>query len=112
MSGHKRQVASVACFIGAILSATAQTPKPVSSLDLRSLAEYREAVPTAEDFSRFSIDFVDNNTVAVAAEFRWTDKGPREPVQSNTAVFAIDARNGTPQSSEVWKGSRGLPAVL
>ena len=112
----KWRLAVAGCLISVVLPANAEMPKRVWSLNLSSLAAYKEAALTAEDFSwGFDFDFVDDNTIAVEAVFQsrphFTDRGPAEQVVSNTAIFTIDANKGTPQSSQVWKGWRGLPAV-
>jgi hypothetical protein len=110
-----RKAAVIASFVGAVLSATAQTPRQVWRLDLSSLPTYKDAALTEDSSRGFSFDFVDDNTILVGATFvsgpHWRPDNSIEPVLSNRAIFAIDARNGALRNSQRWSGWRGLPAV-
>lgn len=100
----------------AVAFSGAQTPKSVWTLDLSTLAAYKSAELTSADSSKgFGVEFVDNDTILVEAKFlsrpHLGADNSMEPVLSNTAIFAIDANNGTRRNSQSWSGWRGLPAI-
>jgi len=101
--------------LGAALSG-AQTPRSVWTVDLSTLAAYKSAELTSADSSTgFGVEFADNDTILVEAKFlsgpHWGTDNSLEPALSNTAIFAIDAKDGTSRNSQTWRGWRGLPAV-
>jgi hypothetical protein len=101
------------------VASTTHTPSAVLTLDLNSLAAYRDAAEAPGLRSEgLSLVFLDDSTVAVSVQFRfWPESADNALVKFqhtlyNTAVITIDAQKGTNQKSQVVKGWQGLHAVL
>lgn len=102
-------------FFGLALSG-AQTPRNVWTIDLSTLAAYKSAeLASADSRTGFDAEFADNDTILVKEKFvsgpHWNADNSLEPQRSNTAIFAIDAKNGTSRHFRSWSGWRGLPAI-
>jgi hypothetical protein len=112
----KNTVTSIFC--GAVLlsmASTTQGPKAVWSLNLSTLAAYRDTSEIPGSLpNRLSITFLDEDTIAVFVQFEFRAhpiSRSRDDVEAalrsmhdNSAILTIDAKNGTSQKSQVWKG--------
>jgi len=99
------------------IASTAHAPSAVRTLDLGSLAAYRDAAegPGLQSHG-VSLAFLDDSTIAVFAQFQFIPEsgevsGRIRGTHYNTIVVTIDAQNGINQKSQVWKESPGLPTI-
>lgn len=116
----KSKISKILC--GAALwgiASTAHAPSAVRTLDLSSLAAYRDAAEgPGSQSDRLSLAFLDDSTIAVSVQFEFRPQSAEDALVKfqhtlyNTAVLTIDAQKGTNQNSQVVKGWQGLSAVL
>lgn len=107
---------------GAVLlgiASTTHTPSAVRTLDLSSLAAYRDAGEGPGSHpSGLSLAFLDDSTIAVFVQFEFRPQSAEAALVKfqhtlyNTTVLTFDAQEGTNQKSQVVKGWQGLPAML
>jgi hypothetical protein len=116
----RKWIAGILC--GAALLGVASfagAPMSVRTLDLSTLAAYRDA-STAPGIRKDSlgITFADDSTIFVSAQFEfWPESGGKFSIKTqhasyNTAVLSVDVQTGTSHNAQVWQGWEGSPAIL